>query len=244
MAGGSLDVTDMVGVYIADDEPPAVDRLKRLLADVEGCEVLGSSTRPEQALLECARLHPDVILLDVEMPGLDGVSLASRLTRMERPPAVVFVTAYEQYAVEAFDLAALDYLVKPVSAQRLARAMDRIRTTRPAARKEARLVARLGDRILSIPLADIRVLQAEDKYTNVYYSDGTALIDDSLVSIEERFPGRFMRIHRNALVSRAHLKGLIRDRSGQDRVEIEGVDMQPLVSRRNLPGVRQELMES
>ena len=237
-------MNDTVSIYIADDESPAIDRLKRLLTSINGCEVVGASTRSDKALLECARLHPDVIFLDVEMPGMDGVSLAGKLARMEMPPAVVFVTAYEQYAVEAFDLAAVDYLVKPVRPERLNRAIKRIRAIRPGDRREARLVARLGERILSIPLADIRILQADDKYTNVHHTGGSALIDESLVSIEERFPGRFLRIHRNALVSRAHLKGLVRDRRGRDRVEVDDVDMQPQVSRRNLPGVRQELLES
>jgi len=237
-------VSDRLGVYIADDERPAIDRLKRLLTDMESCEILGASTRPDQALLECARLHPDVIFLDVEMPGMDGVSLAGKLALLEHRPTVVFVTAHEQYAVEAFDLAAADYLVKPVKPERLARAIDRIRVMRPVKTRKARLIARLGERILSIPLADIRVLQAEDKYTNVHYTGGSALVDDSLVSLEERFPGRFLRIHRNALISKAHLKGLIRDQHGADRVEVEDIDMQPEVSRRNLSVVRQELLES
>jgi len=237
-------VKETLNVFIVDDEIPAIERLKRMLSDVDGCLVVGTSSRPEQALVECARMHPDVIFLDVEMPGMDGVAVASRLARLERPPAVVFVTAYEQYAVEAFDLEAVDYLVKPVSQQRLNRAIERIRTMRPVEHKKEQLVARLGDRILSIPLADIRVLRAEDKYTNVHYEGGTALIDDSLVRIEERFSERFLRVHRNTLVSRAHLKGLTRDRRGQVRVEIKGVDLQPRVSRRNLPSVRQELLQS
>lgn len=237
-------MNDTVSIYIADDEAPAIDRLRRLLTAIEGCDVIGASTRPDRVLVECARLHPDVIFLDVEMPGMDGVSLAGRLARLERPPAVVFVTAYEQYAVEAFDLAAVDYLVKPVRPNRLSRALDRVRTIRPQAHREQRLVARLGDRVLSIPVADIRILQAEDKYTNVHYTGGAALVDDSLVSIEERFPGRFLRVHRNALVSRAHLKALVRDRSGRERVEINDMDIKPQVSRRNLPGVRQELLGS
>jgi two-component system response regulator AlgR len=231
-------VTDLRAL-IVDDEKPAADRLARLLAEQAGVEVCGLVLQADQVIERCRDLQADLVFLDVEMPGLDGVEVAQRLRRLQSPPAVVFVTAYEQYAVDAFELAAVDYLVKPVRAERLARALERVRN-RPID-PGATLRTRLGDRVLSIPVADIRALVAEDKYTVVHFDEGEALVDDSLVSLEQRFARQFLRIHRKALVARRYLRGLYRDEEGQERVELAGSDCHPPVSRRNLAQVRQIL---
>jgi two-component system response regulator AlgR len=228
-------------IYLVDDEAPAVHRLERLLVEIEGCDVVGSTTRPESAEADCARLMPHVVLLDVEMPGMDGVRLAKKLTALPKSPALIFVTAYEGYALDAFDLAAVDYLVKPVRRERLEQALTRVKPASLAGEREPALTARLGERIMTIPVRSIRVLLADDKYTSVHYMGGVALVDDSLVSLEERFPRHFLRVHRNALVARRHLRALARDREGRDHVEVDGVDCRPEVSRRNLPAVRREL---
>ncbi|MFU8831666.1 MAG: LytR/AlgR family response regulator transcription factor [Wenzhouxiangella sp.] len=228
-------------IYLVDDEAPAVQRLERLLTEIGGCEVIGTTTRPEAAEADCARLLPHLVLLDVEMPGMDGVALGRKLAGLAKPPALVFVTAYEGYAVDAFDLAAVDYLVKPVRRQRLEQALARVRAAAPRVEREPALTARLGERVLAIPIHTIRVLLADDKYTSVHYIGGVALVDDSLVSLEERYPDRFLRVHRNALVARRHLRALARDSGGRDHVEVDGVDCRPEVSRRNLPAVRREL---
>ncbi len=224
---------------IVDDERPAADRLSRLLEQQAGVQTCGIVTQAAQVEERCRELLPDVVLLDVEMPGLDGVALARRLRKLESSPALIFVTAFEQYAVDAFELAAVDYLVKPVRADRLARALERARN-RPID-PGAKLRTRLGDRILSIPVVDVRALVAEDKYTVVHFDKGEALIDDSLVTLEQRFSQQFIRIHRKALVARRYLRGLFRDEQGQERVELEGSECQPPVSRRNLALVRQVL---
>jgi two-component system, LytTR family, response regulator AlgR len=234
-------VSDNLNVYLVDDEGPAIKRLKRLLDEVDGCRVIGSSSSGASALSDCARLQPEVIFLDVEMPGLDGVEVARRLGRMKQPPALIFVTAFERYAVDAFDLAAVDYLVKPVRRERLLQALERARKQRVLPGRTPVLTARLADRTMTIPLDDVRVLQAEDKYTSVYYVGGLALIEDSLISLEERFPEWLLRVHRNALVARRHLRSLFRDEAGNERVEIDDVECRPEVSRRNLPSVRREL---
>ena len=236
------------GLYLVDDEAPALRRLRRLVEELGTHAVVGSTTDPEQAIAECRRLRPDAVLLDVEMPAMDGVSVARHLGNIAPPPAIIFVTAFEHYAVDAFDLAAADYLVKPVRRDRLARALTRV-TARGAsgddqAIDQPMLSTRLADRIKNIPLADVRALVAEDKYTCVHYPGGEALIDDSLVSLEERYSGRFVRVHRNALVSRHYLRGLRRDARGRDCVELDGVDCRPEVSRRNLPAVRLELKQA
>lgn len=229
------------GLYLVDDEPPALRRLCRLIREVGGYEVLGSSTDPHRAMAECGRLRPSAVLLDVEMPTMDGVAVARRLIDIDPAPAIIFVTAFEHYAVDAFDLAAADYLVKPVRRDRLARALARIGAHGSAGDDSTMLSARLADQIKNIPVADVRALVAEDKYTCVHFPGGDALIDDSLVSLEERFPGRFLRVHRSALVARRYLRGLSRDVNGRDCVELDAVECRPEVSRRNLPAVRQEL---
>jgi two-component system, LytTR family, response regulator AlgR len=239
MVVGNLGMSQALRVFLVDDEKPAIRRLERLLEGLEQCEVAGWTTQPSRVVDECRRLKPDVVLLDVEMPGTNGVSVARALARLDRPPSIIFVTAYEQYAVDAFDLAAVDYLVKPVRGQRLAQALGRVVASGKSA--PPALVARLGDRVMSIPIRDVRVLLAEDKYTSVHYLDGVALVDDSLVSLEQRYPGRFLRVHRNALIAKNFLRAMMRDSQGNDRVEIDGTDCRPEVSRRNLPAVRKAL---
>lgn len=232
-------MSEALRVFVIDDESPAVRRLERLVEARPDAMVCGSATDPEQALADCRELVPDVVLADVEMPGLDGVTLAARLRRLPMPPAIVFVTAFEQYAVDAFDLAVVDYLVKPVRPERLARALERARVH--PREENARLQSRVGERVVSIPLAEVRALVAEDKYTTVYHPEGAALVEDSLVRLEKRFPGQFLRIHRKALIATRYLRGLHRDAEGAERVELAGIEYCPPVSRRNLSRVRKYL---
>lgn len=235
-------MSDPISVLIVDDEAPAVRRLQRLLSDQALAHCVGTARNGQEALQLCRDAHPQLVLLDVEMPGLDGVSLARKLRALEPPPAIVFVTAFEHYAVDAFDIEAVDYLVKPVRAERLGKALQRVnRLKARGPRRPVALATRLGDRLISIPLDEIRLLMSEDKYTCVHYADGAALIEDSLLSLEQRFPERFIRIHRSALVSRAHLRAVFVDDCGHERVAIEGCAVQPEVSRRNLAAVRRLL---
>lgn len=226
-------------ILIVDDEQPAIRRLARLIEQGHQAEVCGETADATRVMNQCRELMPDVVLLDVEMPGLDGVGLARQLRNLSPAPAIIFVTAFEQYAVEAFDLAAVDYLVKPVRPDRLAKALARARN-RPTGRAPS-LKTRLGDRVLSIPVSEIRALVAEDKYTVVHFDRGEALVEESLVALEQRFPHHFLRVHRKALVARRYLCGLYRDEEGQERVEVDGADCCPPVSRRNLSLVRQLL---
>lgn len=229
-------------VLVVDDEEPAVRRLERLLNAAHDAECVGAVGSADQALEACRKLRPDLVLMDVEMPGMDGVQAARRLQGGPNPPSIVFVTAFERYAVEAFDLQAVDYLVKPVRAERLAQALERVGSAKsPDSRQPATLSARIGERLLAIPVADIRLLQAEDKYTCVHYLGGEALIEDSLLSLEDRFGKRFLRVHRAALVSRSHLRALFRDDEGHERAEIDDCPIHPEVSRRNLAAVRQAI---
>jgi len=229
-------------VLVVDDEEPAVRRLQRLLASSANADCVAAVHNAEQAFAACEKFRPDLVLMDVEMPGLDGVEAARRLQAEEQAPAIIFVTAFERYAVDAFDLEAVDYLVKPVRSERLEQALKRAASAKKRHSKPPEnLSARLGERLLAIPVADIRLLQAEDKYTCVHYLGGEALIEDSLLSLEERFGDRFLRVHRATLVSRPHLRALFRDPQGHERVEIDDCPIQPEISRRNLAAVRQAI---
>lgn len=236
MAGAMLVVSSCLRVVLVDDEAPARDRLARLLQECEGIDLVGQCEDGSDLLTLCSSHRPDLVLLDVEMPGADGLELARQIKSLPEPPTVVFVTAFENYAVDAFDVRAADYLVKPVRRERLQAALDRVRARTP--KREPMLIARLADRITRIPADEIRALIAEDKYVSVHYLGGIALVEDSLVQLETRFEGRFLRIHRNALVARGYLRSLFRDGEGAERVEIDDVDVCPEVSRRNLPEVR------
>ena len=227
-------------VMVVDDEPPAVERMVELLGADPWVQVVGCESRPGRVVERCRELNPDLVMLDIQMPGMNGLELARELRRLDSPPAVVFVTAHDDHAVEAFDVAALDYLVKPVRVERLRAALRRLDGSRDAS--EA-LAARVGDRLLRIPLDRVRALTSEDKCTIIHSTDGQALSDASLKELEERHSGRFMRVHRATLVSRRHLRALFRDSSGVERVVVDGIALEPEVSRRNHSAVKSLLTE-
>ena len=253
-------------VLVVDDEAPARARLRDLLGDVAGQQpnaLVGMAANGVEALRLLEDAAADVVLADIRMPVMDGVELARHLARLPEPPALVFVTTYDQYAVQAFELAAVDYLLKPVRAQRLAEALERVRVRRvpPAAEALATLaagerghfsVAERG-RILLVPVAEVLYLRAELKYVTARTAAREYVLDESLVQIEQEFPRRFLRLHRNCLVALAAVAGVERaaERDGQKEGEREvephwEVLLRDLperlpVSRRQWPAVRQAL---
>jgi len=237
-------------LVIADDEPMARERLRMLLADEPGVEVVAEAGDGQQVLDACAAHRPDVVLLDIAMPGLDGLETARRLATANPPTAVVFCTAYDAHALSAFEAAALDYLVKPVRPERLAAALERVRTFlagRPAASASAapprrtQLCARLRGSLRVIPLEEVRYFQAEEKYVVVHHARGEDLIEDSLKSLEEEFGDRFVRIHRNCLVARSELVELRRGSDGHVHAVLRNGGPALEVSRRCVPQLRQAL---
>lgn len=240
-AGPGMNKTDL-RLVLVDDEPLARARLKRMLAGLEGIELCGEAGEGRQALELIRETRPDAVLLDVEMPGTDGVSAAAAINELAPPPAVIFITAYESYALDAFGVRALDYLVKPVRASRLDEALARVREVRPVTTRKA-LSARVGERLQRIPLETVRVLRATDKYTQVAHTGGVHLVDESLVALESEFPDRFVRVHRATLVSREHITGLFRDSDGTERLQIADCKLAPKISRRNLSTVRKVLKD-
>ncbi len=230
-------------VLIVDDEPPARERLRRLLGEMDGVEIAGEAGNGEQAVRLAGELRPDVVLLDVRMPGMNGLEAARHLALFETSPAVVFTTAYDAYAVEAFEAQAIGYLLKPVRAEKLAAALRRaarlagpqlarVAAADPQRTARTHVAARLGDSVRLIPLSDIYYFAADQKYTTVKHRGGTDLIEDSLRALEEEFPTQFVRVHRNALVGIHSLAAIERDAEGQYRVVVRDSGERLDVSRR------------
>ena len=229
-------------VLIADDEPLARTRLAAMLRECEGVEVVASVGDGEAALAACAQQRPDLLLLDIAMPGLDGIGVARRLALLQDPPQLVFCTAYEAHALAAYELRAADYLLKPVRSERLHEALARAQALRRRAPGAAAMLpAQAHGAPLRVPLDEILYLSADDKYVSVHRSAGEALTELSLKAIEEAFPGRFVRVHRGCLVPVERLLGLRRDADGTTRALVAGSDAEPEISRRNLAAVRRLL---
>lgn len=229
-------------ILIADDEPLARARLMALLRECDDAEVVASVGDGEAALAACAEVRPDLLLLDIAMPGLDGIGVARRLLAMPHRPQLVFCTAYEEHALAAYELRAADYLLKPVRLERLREALARARALRQRTPvPDATLLVQAHGAPLRIPLAEVLYLSADDKYVTVHRDVGEALTEQSLKAIEEAFPDRFVRVHRGCLIPIERLLGLQRDGDSTARALIAGCEATPEVSRRNLPAVRKLL---
>ena len=230
-------------VLIVDDEPPARERLRRLLSELGDVEVAAEAGNGEQAVRLAGELRPDVVLLDVRMPGMDGLEAARHMALLPEPPAVVFTTAYDAYAMEAFDAQAIGYLLKPVRAEKLSAALrhaarlagkqlQRLAAGSPQHATRTHVAARLGDQVRLIPVSEIYYFAADQKYTTVRHQGGNDLIEDSLRTLENEFAAQFVRVHRNALVSVNRLAAIERDAQGQYQVVLRDINERLAVSRR------------
>jgi len=238
-------------ILIADDEAPARERLRRLLIEAGDSEVVGECTNGVEAIRLAGELRPDVVMLDVRMPGLSGLEAARHMALLPTPPAVIFTTAYDAYAVEAFEAEAIGYLLKPVRVERLRGALDRAArlgtpqlenlASKQAAAPRSHVAARLRDTIKLIPVREVFYFNADQKYTSVRHQGGTDLIEDSLRALEEEFAQQFVRIHRNALVNVEQLAGIERDAEGQYLVVLRADGEKLRVSRRLAGELRDRL---
>jgi two-component system response regulator AlgR len=236
----------MLNILIIDDEKPARDRLRRLLTAMPGFDVAGEANSGAQALERISELSPDILLLDISMPGMDGMSLARVLQEGGASPAVIFCTAYQDQALKAFEAEAVDYLVKPVRTERLEKALQKAQRYlgRDQGKDDEHYVrSTVGGKVVLTPIHRVICLVSEDKYTTVIHEKGTTVIDESLMELEQNFPGLFFRVHRNALVSRKHLRGLERTSEGHTQALLTGTDRKPEVSRRNISSLRKLLSE-
>lgn len=198
-------MADSVRVLIVDDEPLAAERLTMMCAQIGGVTVIGHAGDGDAALAMLARTEPDLLLLDIAMPRLDGVSLARILERRAVRPAVIFVTAYDHYALDAFDVAAVDYLLKPVAADRLARAIARVRDARPGTAPPQddldQLWVPYRSEMIRIPAASIDRIEAERDYMRLHVGARSYLIHITIAALAQRLdPRLFLRVHRSAIV--------------------------------------------
>lgn len=242
-------------VLIVDDEAPARTRLRQIIEDGAAHQVVGEAGNGHKALQLAAEMSPDVVLLDIRMPGLSGIEVAHHLNAIASPPAVVFTTAYDEYAIEAFEALAVGYVLKPVRRERLEQALQQAArlghsvlgaVAGSSGLKEQRryVCARIHGELKLIPIEDVAAFHADQKYVRVHHKDGQDLIDDSLKMLEHDFADEFVRIHRSALVAVRQIESLKKTRDGQVQVVLRD---QPgdglIVSRRHVANVRRRIKD-
>lgn len=238
-------------ILVGDDEPLARQRLARLLEALPDCEQVGEAANGREVLQKVQQLKPDAVLLDIRMPDMDGLEAASHLQHCHPVPAIIFCTAYDEHALAAFKVHALDYLLKPVNREALAAALERVRQL--AGRQPAALENTGGKRrhisasthrgLELIPVSEVRYFLADQKYVTVRHGKGEVLIDETLKDLEEEFAGEFVRIHRNSLISLNFLEGLELANGGQHQVRLAGIDERLIVSRRHVAGLRKVMQK-
>lgn len=235
-------------VVITDDEAPARNRIRDLIEDCAGSfpiELAGEAANGRELLALLERTPADVVLLDIRMPEMDGIEVAQHLLKLPEPPSVIFTTAFDDYALKAFELHAVDYLVKPIRLRRLHDALTRARAITPlrldvlqqiAPDARTHLSVQERGRIVLVPVAEILFMRAELKYVTLRTSEREYLLEESLARLEQEFAGQFVRVHRSCLVARAHVAGF--ERSGAEGTEgswlvvLKGCEERLPVSRR------------
>ena len=233
-------------ILIVDDETPARNRLKRMLDGLEGVEVIGEATDGQAAIDAARELKPHIILLDIRMPGMDGMEAARQIRTLPDAPYVIFTTAYSEHALEAFDTQAIDYLVKPVRKERLLQALERVQQLLPAdtSKQPSNLTVKKQGKMVLLPIDEILYFQADHKYVTAYLATREELLEESLKQLEELLGERVIRIHRNALVARSALMGMEKDASsGSHHVTLREIGKGPEISRRHVAEVRQIIKE-
>jgi two-component system response regulator AlgR len=239
-------------MLLVDDEPLARSRLRTLLADCKSpaAEVAAEAANAAQAMEHLRRQSFDAVLLDIHMPGADGLALAQVLRTLPDAPAVVFVTAYAEHAVTAFELEAVDYLTKPVRLERLQAALARVEKARQgrnggAELEQEVLVIQDRGRTERVPVTEVLYFKAELKYITVRTAARSYILDGSLSDLEEKHGAQFLRVHRNALVSRRAVRALEKHFDAEEgegwAVRLNGIDESLSVSRRQLSAVREAL---
>ncbi len=241
-------------ILIVDDEPLARARLRELLRDSGAGHTTIEAENGITALELVQRENPDVVLMDIRMPGMDGLETAIHLTRLAQPPAVIFTTANDGHALQAFESSAIDYLLKPVREERLIHALNRarllqdaqlveLRRRQPDSRRRSHLSIRSHEGLQLVPVHEVAYLRADQKYVAVAWGNRELLLDEPLKSLEEEFSALFLRIHRNALVARSHIMALERQPDGTVAIRLRAVAESMPVSRRHLAEVRSALKE-
>lgn len=240
----------LLKTLIVDDEALARDRLRSLVEELDAGEVIAEAKNGQQAIETIQQQRPDLVLMDIRMPGMDGIEAAKHIANMENPPAVIFTTAYGDHALEAFDAHAIDYLLKPIRKERLEDAINRAKAMTqtiieslqdelPATRTH--LSVFVQGNIQLIPVDQIIYFKADQKYISVFTDDGEVLIEESLKSLEEEFRETFLRIHRNTLVAKNAINKLEKTTEGKFMIKLIDRDESLAISRRLLSNVRKFL---
>jgi two-component system response regulator AlgR len=243
-------------VLIVDDEALARSRLRTLLGDCTDphAEIVGEAANAVQAMEQIQRMPCDLVLLDIHMPGVDGMALAQTMQELHVSPAIVFVTAHAEHAVQAFELEAIDYLTKPVRLERLQQALQKVQRLRSASEGGVPEVQGVGESLIiqergrseRVALADVIYLKAELKYITVRTADKEHIYDGALSDLEQKYAHLFVRVHRNALVARRRVRAVEKHNDPVEgegwTVRLDGVDERLAVSRRQLAAVREALM--
>lgn len=242
-----------MNVLIVDDEPLARERLSRMVLALGGFRIVGQAGNGQEAIKVARDTSPDVVFMDVRMPGMDGLAAALHLAELDPPPAVIFCTAYDDYALAAFSSEAVGYLLKPVKQADLESALNRARRVNRAQLAELQQTPGvvLGGRshisaknrrgMELVPVSEVRLFLAKHKYVSAYHAEGEALLDATLKELETEFEGRFIRIHRNALVAISHIEAIEKSQDGLSYVRLKGLDIRPQVSRRHIAPLRKLL---
>jgi len=242
-----------VNILITDDEPLARERLRSLIEELGEGTVVGEAAEGKEALLQCDRLQPDVILLDIRMPGMDGIEAALHLANLERPPAVIFTTAFDAHALAAFEAHAVDYLLKPIRKARLLEALQKaqqlnraqlqsLQASEPAAIR-SHISARVRETIQLIPIEEVFYFRADHKYVTVRHLHGEVLIEEPLKALEQEFSPLILRIHRNTLIFKKQLAGIGKDSEGHQNILLRDCDEPLAISRRHLSEIKNLLKQ-
>ncbi|WP_435950024.1 LytR/AlgR family response regulator transcription factor [Psychrobacter sp. DM8] len=240
-------------IVVCDDEPLARERLVRIVQE-SGHKVVAQATTGMEAITAVKSHQPDIILLDIRMPEMDGVRCAHELNKLEHPPAIIFVTAYDHYAIAALRANPIGYLLKPANKDELLEALSKAKSLNAAQLNEIRkledptarpirehISARTHRGVELIKLKDIYYCTADQKYVKVRHKDGIVLIDETLKELEQEFDDRLFRVHRNAIINLSYLDFLETVDAGQYQVRFKGIDETLAVSRRHLPALREKI---
>ncbi len=235
-----------MNLLVVDDEPLAQKRLQHMLEKLPQISDIYVANNGIQAINLCQEHDMDVVLLDIRMPGIDGLETAQHLTQLEKVPAIIFTTAYGEYALEAFNVHAVDYLLKPVRQEKLEASLARVCQLNsaqinaiksdPAARTN--IAAKISGNVKLIPVADILFFQADQKYVTVKYLNGETVIEDTLKELQTEFENQFIRVHRNALVAKKYINGIHKNNDGHSFVTLQDCDDMLEISRRHLSTIR------
>ena len=240
-----------MNVLIVDDEQLARQRLRKMLSTTSGYQIIGEAETGEDALRKTQASQPDVVLMDIRMPGMDGIEAANYINRMNKPPAIIFTTAFSDHALNAFETHAIDYLLKPIKQSRLEAALDAAKRINKAQLNQLceeetgtarnKICIKNRGSLELIPIDEIIYFKADQKYVTLRTADQEYLIEESLKALEEEFSNQFIRIHRNALVAQHKLHGLKKNHNSQVCISFSEIDDLLEVSRRHLSLIRKKL---